>query len=112
MFLAVALGAFGAHALKDILDDYSRGIYETGVHYHMIHGLAILLIALFADKFKQAKTLKIAGWLFLAGILFFSGSLYILAVTGVKVLGAITPIGGVCFLTGWLLLAYTAAKSR
>jgi uncharacterized membrane protein YgdD (TMEM256/DUF423 family) len=113
MLLSVAIGAFGAHALKPVLlENNLQATFETGVHYHMIHGFAILLIALLADKFaKSAKLLNTAGWLFFAGILLFSGSLYVLAVTNVTILGAITPLGGVCFLVGWALLALAAARS-
>lgn len=114
MLLAVGIGAFGAHALKAVLlENNLQATYETGVHYHMIHALAILFIALFADKFAgQSKLLNAAGWLFFLGILLFSFSLYVLAVTNVTILGVITPLGGVCFLVAWLLLAFAAVKSR
>ncbi|KEO84805.1 DUF423 domain-containing protein [Tumebacillus flagellatus] len=113
MLLSVAIGAFGAHALKPVLTENNlQSTYETGVHYHMIHALAILFVALFADKFpKSPKLLNAAGWLFFVGILLFSFSLYILAVTNLSILGAITPLGGVCFLVGWALLALAAARS-
>ncbi|PWK16390.1 DUF423 domain-containing protein [Tumebacillus permanentifrigoris] len=113
MLLSVAIGAFGAHALKPVLlENNLQSTFETGVHYHMIHGFAILLIALLADKFaKQTKLLNVAGWLFFAGILLFSGSLYVLAVTNITILGAVTPLGGVCFLVAWALVALAAARS-
>ncbi|MGE7949069.1 DUF423 domain-containing protein [Lysinibacillus sp. NPDC093688] len=111
-FLAVALGAFGAHALKEVLDDYSRGIWETAVQYQMFQATAILIIGiLMSSKLLGAvKQLNLAGIFFNLGIVFFSGSLYVLAISGVKVLGAITPIGGVLFLVGWVLIIITALK--
>jgi uncharacterized membrane protein YgdD (TMEM256/DUF423 family) len=106
-FLAVSAGAFGAHGLKQILDEYSLGIWETAAHYQLAHGIALVLLGLFEiQKTKQ----KAAHWAFALGILFFSGSLYALALTGVKVLGAITPLGGVGFLVGWLLFARAGYK--
>lgn len=107
MALAVALGAFGAHGLRNKLDAYSLSVYEKAVFYHFVHALGILLIALLARTMAitpvgQAR----AAWFLLVGIIFFSGSLYALAVTGVRMLGAITPIGGLCFIIGWLVLAY------
>ena len=95
MAAAVALGAFGAHGLRARLDAYSMGVYEKAVFYHFIHALGILL----------AARVPTACWLFLAGIALFSGSLYLLAVTGNRSLGAITPIGGVCFIAAWIVLA-------
>jgi uncharacterized membrane protein YgdD (TMEM256/DUF423 family) len=97
MAAAVALGAFGAHGLRGRLDAYSMGVYEKAVFYHFIHALGILLAARFPA----------VCWLLLAGIVFFSGSLYLLAVTGNRMLGAITPIGGVCFIAAWLWLAWS-----
>lgn len=99
--VAVALGAFGAHGLKDRLDAYAMGIWETAVFYHFIHALAILIAAGW-----QREDTSAACWLFTAGILLFSGSLYALALTRILTLGAITPLGGVCFIAGWLLLAF------
>ncbi|WP_010272193.1 DUF423 domain-containing protein [Paenibacillus senegalensis] len=110
--LAVALGAFGAHGLADRLDEYSLGIYETGVRYHMYHALGILLIAAFAPRFPQSRTLLWAGRLLILGIVIFSGSLYVLSLTGISKLGMITPIGGVLFIAGWLLIAGTAWKMK
>ena len=105
--LAVMVGAFGAHALRDRLDDYAKGVYQTGVLYHFFHALGLLVVSFLPriGALSESRT----GWicaLFLAGILLFSGSLYALAVSGVRGLGAVTPIGGVCFIAGWLLLAY------
>jgi len=110
-FLSVALGAFGAHALKEKLDDYSLGIFHTGVTYQTTHALALVLVALLLKWYPDSSGLVWAGWCFVAGTLVFSGSLYTLAMTGIKVLGAITPIGGVLFLAGWALLAIHAWKS-
>jgi uncharacterized membrane protein YgdD (TMEM256/DUF423 family) len=103
--LAVAAGAFGAHGLRDRLETRALEIFETGARYHMYHALAMVLAGLVAAKVSGATT---AGWLFQAGIVIFSGSLYALALTDVKVLGAITPIGGLAFLAGWLWLAWSA----
>ncbi|NRR22958.1 DUF423 domain-containing protein [Brevibacillus sp. MS2.2] len=110
-FLSVALGAFGAHALKEKLDAYSLGIFHTGVTYQTTHALALVLVALLLKWYPDSSGLVWAGWCFVAGTLIFSGSLYTLAMTGIKVLGAITPIGGVLFLVGWALLAIHAWKA-
>ncbi|MFP3392389.1 DUF423 domain-containing protein [Brevibacillus sp. SIMBA_040] len=110
-FLSVALGAFGAHALKEKLDEYSLGIFHTGVTYQTTHALALVLVALLLKWYPDSSGLVWAGWCFVAGTLVFSGSLYTLAMTGIKVLGAITPIGGVLFLVGWALLAIHAWKT-
>ncbi|MGN7470898.1 DUF423 domain-containing protein [Brevibacillus sp. SAFN-007a] len=109
-FLSVAFGAFGAHALKEKLDEYSLGIFHTGVTYQTTHALALVLVALLLKWYPDSSGLVWAGWCFAAGTLIFSGSLYTLAMTGIKVLGAITPIGGVLFLAGWALLAIHAWK--
>lgn len=104
MFLAVALGAFGAHALKRKLSADMIKIYETGVQYHLIHGLGIILIGLLADRLESSSLVMLAGWLMFAGIILFSGGLYVLSVTGVRKLGAVTPLGGVAFLAGWVMI--------
>lgn len=111
-FLAVAFGAFGAHALKEVLDDYGRGIWETAVQYQMFHATGLLVIGLLMSSklLGEVKQLNLAGIFFNLGIVFFSGSLFILAISGIKVLGAITPIGGVLFLTGWVLIIISALK--
>ncbi len=108
--LAVALGAFGAHALKNRLDDYALGVFETAVQYHFYHSLALLAVGVLALSHAQSGLLRSAGWLFLVGMGLFSGSLYCLSLTGVKWLGAITPLGGLCFLAGWACLAAAAWK--
>jgi uncharacterized membrane protein YgdD (TMEM256/DUF423 family) len=107
MALAVGLGAFGAHGLRGRLDAYSMGIYEKAVFYHFIHGLGLLTVALLpkTGTFPQAAAQWVCG-LLLAGILLFSGSLYALAVSGNRMLGAITPFGGVSFIAAWLMLAW------
>jgi uncharacterized membrane protein YgdD (TMEM256/DUF423 family) len=105
--LAVVLGAFGAHGLRGRLDAYSMGIYEKAVFYQFIHALGILIVPLFtrAGALTESATIWVCG-LLLAGILIFSGSLYLLALTGVRTFGAITPIGGLCFIAAWFLLAF------
>lgn len=108
---AVATGAFGAHALKARLDAYSLGIWEKAVFYHFIHALGILLIAVLA-RTETGASFKASPWLLALGIFFFSGSLYALALSGIRVLGAITPVGGLCFIAGWLMLAVEAWRSR
>ena len=101
--IVVIMGAFGAHALKEILDDYGKSIYNKAVLYHMFHSIALLILGLI-NKIQPEISLSIVGWSFLFGIILFSGSLYILAITGIKPLGMITPIGGVFFIIGWILL--------
>lgn len=110
--LAVALGAFGAHGLKDALTEDMLEVYETGVRYHMYHALALMLIALLADRIGDTKLVKAAARLLIAGIILFSGSLYVLALSDLKILGAITPLGGVAFLAGWGCIAAAAMRAR
>ena len=111
-FLAVALGAFGAHALENILDEYSTGIWETAVQYQMFHAVALLIIGILMSPklLGSLKQLKTAAILMNLGIVFFAGSLFILALSGIKVLGAITPIGGVLFLVSWVLIIVSVLK--
>lgn len=106
-FLGVAAGAFGAHALRTRVPPDLLAVFETGARYQMYHALALLAVALAAAR-VPSRVLRAAGWLFAAGIVVFSGSLYLLALTGVRVLGAITPLGGLCFLAGWIALAAAA----
>jgi uncharacterized membrane protein YgdD (TMEM256/DUF423 family) len=101
-FLVVIIGAFGAHGLKDILDEYGKSIYDKAVLYQMFHTIIILLVGIL-NKSHPELLLSLSGWSFLIGIIIFSGSLYALSITGLKWLGAITPIGGIFFLLGWLL---------
>ncbi|WJH34843.1 DUF423 domain-containing protein [Paenibacillus aurantius] len=110
--LGVALGAFGAHALKDRLTEDMLAIYHTGVQYQMYHALGLLGIALLHDRLEAKKLVARAGLLLVIGVIIFSGSLYLLALSGIKVLGAITPIGGVAFIAGWACLAAAAWKER
>ena len=110
--LAVSFGAFGAHGLRDSLDAYSLGVYEKAVFYHFIHALGILAIPiLIRSGLIGEKAGRWAAWSLLTGIVFFSGSLYALAITGVSTLGAITPIGGVAFIVGWVILAVCALRA-
>lgn len=99
-FLGVALGAFAAHLLKEKLAPDLFAVFEVGVRYHMYHALALFAVAWATTQFPDAS-LEVSGWLFVAGIVLFSGSLYIMSITGVRWLGAVTPLGGVCFLAGW-----------
>ncbi|MGA2516901.1 MAG: DUF423 domain-containing protein [Thermodesulfobacteriota bacterium] len=110
-FLSVALGAFGAHLLKNILDEYGKTVYEKAVLYQMFHTIALFVVGILQHLVKDTS-FSIAGWGFLVGILLFSGSLYLLAVTGTKWLGAITPFGGVAFLFGWFWLVVTIIEGR
>lgn len=103
MFLAVALGAFGAHALKNKLSSDMLVIFETGVRYQVYHALALLFVGWLQHSSPHFRV-ALAGWAFALGIVIFSGSLYILTLSGVRAWGAVTPIGGVFFLLGWLLL--------
>lgn len=111
-FLGVVLGAFGAHSLKTILSPELLAIYKTGVEYQMWHAFGLIAIALMQQHDAQSKLLKWAGGLMFLGILLFSGSLYLLAILNLPILGAITPIGGVSFLTSWsLLIIFSGKKS-
>ncbi|EMJ98009.1 DUF423 domain-containing protein [Leptospira alstonii] len=110
-FLGVALGAFGAHSLKSILSPEMLVIYETGNRYHLIHSIPPLILTL-TGYVNNSRLVWISSILFLAGILIFSGSLYVLAITGIKILGAITPLGGVSFLIAWTLLGFSAIRSK
>lgn len=108
--LAVTLGAFGAHALKARLDDYSQGVWETAVQYHFYHALALLAVGIVALGQPQSTLLRSSGSLFLLGTLIFSGSLYLLALSGTRWLGAVTPLGGLAFIAGWACLAVASWK--
>ena len=110
-FLAVTLGAFGSHSLKAVLAPEMLAVFETGVRYQMYHALALLAVGWAAHQYPQAS-FHIAGWLFAAGIIVFSGSLYVLALSGVRWLGAVTPLGGLCFLAGWGTLGRQFWKQR
>ncbi|MEF3302262.1 DUF423 domain-containing protein [Paenibacillus sp. GYB003] len=110
MLLAVALGAFGAHGLKTKIDADLLAAYETGVHYHIAHALGLILIGLVADKLGESKLVRLSAAFIVAGIVLFSGSLYVMAVTDIRMLGIVTPFGGVSFLAGWALLAAGVRK--
>lgn len=110
-FLATCLGAFGAHALKSKISMDMITVYQTGVSYQFYHSLALLLLGLLMFHYDN-KYLRSSGWMFGVGIMLFSGSLYLLAVTGIKQLGIITPFGGVAFLVGWLMLALGCIKNK
>lgn len=102
-FLGVAFGAFGAHGLRNRLSPDMLAVFETAVRYQMYHALALLLTAALAAR-SDGWLVSMAGWAFTAGLLLFSGSLYVLALTGITMFGAITPIGGIAFLIGWACL--------
>lgn len=124
--LAVAIGAFGAHGFRGNLEkaveagertlaeaDRALEVYETGVRYHAIHGLAVVALGLFAMLAQRSDpSIQAVGWLFVAGIVLFSGSLYLLSLSGTRWLGAVTPFGGLAFIAGWVWLAWTCARSR
>jgi len=108
---AVGIGAFGAHALKNVLEKTGKAeVFETGVKYHFWHVLALLAIALLMEKISSTF-LQYSAWSFISGILIFSGSLYVLSITGYSKLGAITPIGGLAFILGWVFLVLAVIKS-
>ncbi|MDX2239762.1 MAG: DUF423 domain-containing protein [Leptolyngbyaceae cyanobacterium bins.302] len=109
--LSVAAGAFGVHALRDRLTDRALEIFETGSQYQMYHALALLAVGILISRTEPIPpALSTAGFAFIAGVLIFSGSLYALSISGIKWLGAITPLGGACFLVGWACLAIAAFK--
>jgi uncharacterized membrane protein YgdD (TMEM256/DUF423 family) len=111
-FIAVALGAFAAHGLKNMLSPELLNTFQTGVQYQMYHALALLGVGLLALHYPNNPLLKTSGYLFLLGIVLFSGSLYVLALSGIRWLGAITPLGGVAFLTAWALLAWSMFRAQ
>ena len=110
MAFGVALGAFGAHGLRDRLAPDLLAVYETGVRYHLVHALGLFVAAWLAGE-DQTRSARLAGVLLVVGILLFSGSLYVLALTGVRALGAVTPLGGIAWLAAWILIA-TRVKLR
>ncbi|MBP8119814.1 MAG: DUF423 domain-containing protein [Burkholderiales bacterium] len=110
-FLGVALGAFGAHALKARLAADMLAVYQTGVQYNLWHALGVVLIGILVQLLPGAKWLPVAGWIMVAGIVIFSGSLYALSLSGVRVLGAVTPLGGVAFLLAWGMVAYAVLQA-
>ena len=109
--MAVSIGAFGAHQLRGVLDAYSLDVYERAVFYHFVHALGLLLVALLGRTGAvSAQAADRVGWLLLAGIVLFSGSLYVLAISGARWMGAITPFGGVAFIAAWVVLAWSAVR--
>jgi uncharacterized membrane protein YgdD (TMEM256/DUF423 family) len=108
---AVMLGAFGAHALKSVLSDYSRDIYQTAVQYQMFHALALLAVGIMQQQWP-GLSLHISGWCFFSGIILFSGSLYLLVTIPLKILAPVTLIGGVLFIAGWIWLIYQVIKLK
>ncbi len=107
--IAVGTGAFGAHGLEGRLDERMLDVWETAARYQMYHSLGLLAVAWIAGQVDHVAAL-VAGWAFVAGIVLFSGSLYVLALSGVRWLGAITPLGGVSFIIGWIALAVAASQ--
>ena len=110
-FLAVTMGAFGAHALQAVLTPEMLAVYKTAVTYQMWHALGLGLVAILRQQNPDARLIIYTGWLMFAGIILFSGSLYLLSLSGVKWLGMITPIGGLCFLSAWLLVIIFSFKA-
>ena len=110
MLAAVALGAFGAHGLKSQIAPDLLAVYRTAVEYHFYHALGLLAVGLVAQRLPASGWLRASGWLMLAGIVIFSGSLYLLALTGVRAFGAVTPIGGLAFMLAWVMFAVAVVK--
>jgi uncharacterized membrane protein YgdD (TMEM256/DUF423 family) len=109
--LAVGLGAFGAHGLRDKVEPRMLEVFETGVRYHMYHALALIAVGWVTTRWNSAW-LSASGWLFVAGIVIFSGSLYVMVLSGARWLGAITPIGGVALIAGWACLALGVLRGQ
>ena len=110
-FLGVALGAFGAHALKARLTAEMLAVYQTGVQYHLAHALGIVLIGVLVQRLPASRWLPVAAWTMTTGVIVFSGSLYALSISGIRMLGAVTPLGGLALLAAWLLVAVGVAKA-
>jgi len=108
--IAIMAGAFAAHGLKSRLSTHYLEVFQTGAQYHFYHALALLIVGIIIQQFPEQGLLKWSGYLFLLGILLFSGSLYTLSITGITWLGAITPLGGVAFIVGWLMMAVVFLK--
>jgi len=109
--LAVMIGAFGAHALKNRLTSEMLEIFQTGVQYHFYHALGLIAVGLIAMHLPESSWVRWSGWVMLTGIIVFSGSLYILSVSGIRWLGAVTPIGGTAFILSWVLLMAAIIKA-
>jgi len=110
-FLAVALGAFGAHGLKSKVSAEMLAVWQTGVQYHMFHALGLILLGILLHLLPQAGLLQISGWLLFSGVVLFSGSLYLMVLSDLRALGAVTPLGGILFLLGWLLMAFSVWRN-
>ncbi|MCK4509481.1 MAG: DUF423 domain-containing protein [Desulfuromonadales bacterium] len=104
-FVGVALGAFGAHGLKAKVTPEMLTVWQTGVQYHLVHALGLVLIGILCQLMPETALLRNAGWMILAGTCLFSGSLYVMVLSDIRVLGMITPLGGIAFLVGWLMVA-------
>ena len=111
MALAVVLGAFGAHALKARLTSEQLDVWHTAVQYHVYHALGLFVVAGLCHLLQDAAMVRLAGWVMVLGIVVFSGSLYVLTISGVRWLGAITPLGGVALIAAWLMLAWGTWRS-
>ncbi|MFD1735108.1 DUF423 domain-containing protein [Bacillus salitolerans] len=109
-FIAVALGAFGAHGLEGKLSERMLEVWKTGVTYHMFHAIGLVIIGLLIAKFPNVPSFTVAGWAMFIGIILFSGSLYALSTTGIKFFGPITPLGGVAFLIAWVFVIIGALR--
>ena len=109
-FVGVALGAFGAHALRTQLSTEHLSAFETGVRYQLVHALALVIVGLLIYR-RPSRLTTVAGWCFTVGIVLFSGSLYVLSITGTTAFGIVTPVGGLCFLAGWACLALAEYRS-
>ena len=118
-FVGVALGAFGAHALRARLSADHLAVFETGVRYQLVHALALVLVGVLINRAppvrgagrRPARFTIVAGWCFTVGIVLFSGSLYVLSITGTTAVGVVTPLGGLCFLAGWACLALAEGRA-
>ena len=110
--LAVGIGAFGAHIIKPTITPESFATFQTGVLYHMVHTLALFGTSILITKFKNVSILNASGWFFTFGIVLFSGSLYLLSISGIKILGAITPIGGLSLICAWTCLIRFSIKAK
>lgn len=110
MALGVILGAFGAHGLEKLISPEMLDVFQTGVQYQIYHALGLLMVAVLLIPYPDAGGLRTGGWIMFAGIILFSGSLYLLALTGIKFFGPITPIGGVCFIVAWIWIFWAMLK--
>lgn len=110
--IGVGLGAFGSHILGEKIGEDALKTFQTGIQYHFIHALAMLIVSIAMGVWGESRRLAWAAWLFFAGIIMFSGSLYLLSTTGLKIFGPITPLGGVSFIAGWILMGVSMGKRK